>query len=454
MHRAARSAPLLLLALASCVPILEGRIRTRVLADGTTFRDTTWTKIRRGGDDEDEKRWNARPIAEDLARGVGRGFPSVETTDDRMKLSGVFRSPHEVPVDFRRDVPVLDAASTRQIEFRREDLLFGAHYLYRETFVDAIEPPDEKEARRELLRFVRRLVKRGAELELGRAYALDRFDVWVDETLGPVLEGILDLYWREKKRLGERDPHTGETGADRLLKRALERIRRLGLDLSPDADDERNAAAAQAWLCRLLAETVRPKADNARPPRPGDFRYLFPADDPWSGLRVARDRLAAADFGSNEALERELQRRLYALTGTFGSPPAEAEFRFDCALELPGLLLRTNGFLESGDTSFWRFTGEDLFPHGFVMEAESVVLDSPLLGRLRDLKPTLDRRDAVDLIRALKGVDAEDRARMKELLETAARHGTIEALAPDPEKEGDEQRVKKLEEVLEVVRRE
>lgn len=439
--------------LASCVPILEARVRTRIHADGTTARETTWTKTRRGGDDDDEKRWNARPIADDLGAGLGRGFPSIESTDDALKLSGVFASPADVPADFRRDVPILEASSTRRIEFATEDLLFGTHFLYRETFVDAIQPEDQKGARRRLLDFTTAQVKRAVALEFGVGFEVGRFDAWVDELLRPTLDGIIDLYWHERKRLGDRDPHTGETGADRLLGRALARLEKLGLTLDLAADDDSNGAAAQAWLQKLLASRLDPKDQTARSLRPEDFRHLFPADDPTAGVRVAWERLAITDFGSVESLERAFQRHLYSVTGTYGTPPAEAEYRFDCALELPGLLLRTNGFLEGTNTSFWRFTGEDLFPSGYSMEAESVTLDSSLLGRLRELKPTLDRRDAVDLIRALRDVTAERRERMRELLEAAARQGTVASIAADPDRQGDDEVVKRLNDVLDTVRR-
>ena len=439
-------------ALAGCLPIIEGRTRTRVLEDGTTIRETTYTKVRRDPNGEDEERWNARPIREDLGRDLGRGF-AVEATDDALSLEGVFPRPTAVPSDFVRDVPDLGASASNRIEFTTEDLLFGTRYVWRETFADAVAPEDQGAARRELLGFVVGLVTRAAALEFEAGYDLSRFDAYVEDALRPALDGFIGDFWRERKRLGDRDPVTGRTGADRLIERGVARLAKLGLEVDPDLEDDVLLERARGWLSRTLAATLVPRDDAARRPAPEDFAYLFPADDPAAGLRVAFERVAHRDLGGVEAAERAFKRRLYALTGTFGSPPAEAEFTFDAAVELPGVLLRTNGWVEGDRSAFWRFSGDDLFPGGFVMEAESAVLGSPLLGRLREVKPRLDRRDAVDLIRALEGVGPADRDRMKELLTTAAREGTTAAITPDESRPGDAEVVKRLRKVLTVVER-
>jgi len=438
--------------LSGCLPIVEGTTRTRVLEDGTTIRHTRYVKVRRKADDEDQKRWNARPIREDLGRDLGHGF-AVETTDDSLKLEGVFPGPSEMPADFRRDVADLGATSSNRVEFTTEDLLFGTRYIWRETFVDAVKPESQGAARTELLRFVAAQIKRAAALEFDAGYELARFDTYVDDDLRPAMNDLVDVFWKERRRLGERDPITGRTGADRLLEKGAARLAKLGLRVDVALEDDVIFEHARDWLSRTLAATLDPKDDAQRRPTPTDFRYLFPADDPGAGLRVALERVAHQDFGSVEAAERAFKRRLYALTGTYGSPPAEAEFKFDCAIELPGVLLRTNGWVEGPNSAFWRFTGEDLFPGGYSMEAESAVLSSPLLGRLRELKPQLDRRDAVDLIRALKKVSTTDRARMKELLTAAARSGTTEAIAADPDRPGDEEIVKRLRTVLQAIER-
>lgn len=442
-------------ALAGCLPILEVRTRTRILPDGTALRETTIVKIRRDGSGDAEKEWNRRPIADDLGRALGEGFASVQKNDDRIVLSGVFADASKIPPDFRRDVPVLGRESTNRVSFQQQDLLLGTRYLYRERFVDAIEPDDQAEAKATLIRFGSKFVKDCVRHEFGAAYELAAFERWADRELEPALGKLVDIYWSERKAFGDVDPHTGKTGLDRALARARDRIAELGLDVDPARADADNLEAAKQFLCNLLAGTLQRKGDAGARPKADEFLYLFPEHDPGSGIAVAAERAAEREFGSVQEAKDAFQRAVIGVTGSYGSPPAEAEFRFDCAVELPGVLLRTNGAIEGDAGAFWLFEGEDLYPNGFLLEAESVVLDSPFIGRIAELKPSLDRRDAVRLIERLRDVDAAERARLRELLAQCAAAGSLAPLAPAPgATDAEKALAERLKSVLEVVLRE
>ncbi|MBI4881932.1 MAG: hypothetical protein HY812_20085 [Planctomycetes bacterium] len=440
--------------LAGCLPTIEVRTRTRILQDGTVLRETRLVKIRSSTTNDQDKPWNKRPISEDLGKRLGEGFASLERSDDEILLSGVFPPATPIPPDFRRDVAVLEATSENHAEVRLEDILFGVRFLYRERYADAIVPEDQDEARAELIAFTTRFLKSAVRCEFGASYDYAAFNAWTDEKVAPLLKQLIEIYWSERRALGRSDPFTRQTGLERGLKRALERIGALGLKLDADQDEPHNMAAVRVFLGQLLAAKLTPKDPKARRLAPADFAYLVPEEKPLAALELALERAAVQEFGSADEATKAFQRRLLGVTGTYGSPPAEAEFRFDCAVEMPGMLLSANGYLESARSAFWLFDGQEIFPHGYVLEAESVVLDGARLGRIRELKTELGSRDAVRLIQRLEDVSAADRAAMGRLLDECARQGTLAALvdgADDPERKRIQER---LGPVLDALRRE
>lgn len=452
--RARTALSLLVLLLPSgCLPIISLESRTRILPDGTTIRETTYTKIRRDPNNDQERLWNSRSISEDLGKRLGEGFASIQREDDRIVLNGVFTRPDQVPADFLRDVGLVGSASRNRIEWKTEEILFGTRFLYRERFVDAIEPGDQKESRKKLVAFVVKTFRSAVRYEFGESWDLSELNRWSEEELAPLVDQLIGLYWQERKSLGKVDPLTGKNGFDRALRRAFKILARSGLRLDLEAEDDDNFARFQRWLQELLARHLKSKRDGQRAPTADDFRYLFPQEKPWTGVKLALERVAEREHGSVEKGEEAFQRVLLGVTGTYGSPPAEAEFRFDCTVEMPGILLRTNGFLESDQASFWLFEGEQIFPDGYQMEAESVVIDDRRLGRIRELQPRIDRRGAVRLIQRLEGVSAEDRGIMDGLLDDCARAGSLEALNRPEEKQTEKIR-KKLVNVLEPILRE
>ena len=446
----ARAASLLLLAMmtAGCLPVIVVKTRTRILPDGTTLRETRFEKERRHADNEQERFWNERPISDDLGRGLGRGFVTRERTDDVLVFSGVFTDPAAMPPDFLRDVAVLKRASRNHVDYRTEDLLFGTRHLYRERFVDAVAPENQKQARRELVDFAIHFLKAAVRHEFDHRYDPAGFDSFAHEQLEPLFDQLIEIYWNERRLMTKADPHTGLTGFDRALARALKLLEPLGLLLDRELEEEENLARFRAWFQELLANTLEPLHPSSSRPRPGDFDYLFPEEEPLSGLTLALERAAEREYGGVQEARDAFEILLLGVTGTYGSPPAEAEFRFDCAVELPGLLLRSNGFLESDRSAFWLFEGPEIFPDGFLLEAESVVIDTRRLGRIRELKSALDRRDMVLLIQRLEGVDAKQRQVLAKVLDECARQGTLEAHA---QMELDEPTARQFDRVIEVV---
>lgn len=415
---------IVLTAAAGCRPIVETRMRTRVDTSAAISRETVLTRrAPKSGDAQDEKR---APLAAFFPDRFGQDFPQRTVERDSITLSGTFRDPAAMPADFARVVPVVDGTSRNRVSLRRQDILFGTHFLYRERFVDAIEPEDLSAARDALVDQCVRFARAAARHEFGRDWNLDAFDAWAKKDLAELLKDLLEIWYAEQRNFGRKDPHTGKTGLDRAFERAKNRLARAGLSL--DGDDpgtDLNRLLIEGWIADLLALKLTKKQGGAAA-SVEDFRYLFPeppAAEAWSGLARVTARTAELEYGTTEAAEESFRKSLLAVTGTYGS--AEHEYRFDCAVEMPGRLLRTNGHVEGENSAFWLFSGDDLFPRGVDLEVESVVLDLSLLARIRELRSALDVRDAVWIIRELEDVDAAERAAMRAALEECARFGSL-----------------------------
>jgi hypothetical protein len=394
------------------------------------------------------------PSSTTCPRSLGDGFRSIQRSELEIRMTGTFAHPEQMPSDFLRDVELLDAPARNRVDFVVEDLLFAKRYVYRERYVDAIQPEDLKENKRDAVRFAQKFAHAMIAGEFGRAFDTQELDRFIDGAGADLVGDLIEIYWFERKQLSKQDPVTRQTGLDRALARALKRIERVGATFDAKDGEDDNREVLEAWLRDLFSSNLKRKVDGSRPTL-SDFDYFFPKDAPWSGLETMIARAAQAEYGTTEKAEDVARRVLLGITGTFGSPPAQAEFHFDCAVELPGQLLRTNGYLETERSAFWVFEGEDLFPQGQWLEAESFTPDDRFLGKIRELRPDVERRDAARLIGVLEGVSTDDRERMAALLAIAAQHGSLSAIPPAAEGDGQGQSDRKrLEDIVDVLRRE
>lgn len=433
-----------------CLPTIEVKMKTTVAPDGSTVRETTLHKIRDPGESNDDPNSpHRRPIGKDFPEHFGAEFPGRTETADDIHLSGTFSNPQAVPADFARAVEVVNGISRSRISFKTEDILFGTRYLYRERFADAIEPEDVATARDELIDQCVRFVRAAVRNEFGRGFDVSAFDTYATNDLRPLLVDLLEIFYNERRWFAVKDPHTGKTGFDRMQERVFKRFERFGIDFDEPLDAPLNRLLLENFLADILAQKLKRRGEGP-PPKVEDFKYLFPENEPWSGLNAWMERTAIAEYGSTEAAEKSFERALIAVTGSYGS--AEATYKFDCSVAMPGLLLRTNGVLEGDNSAFFVFEGEDLFPKGVTLELESVVLDTQRVGRIRELRSNLDRRDAMWLIRALEDVSTERRKEISDLLDRCASFGSLEFLKSGPIDPNDE-RVKKLLELVAPLRK-
>src|SRR5262249_38314843 len=95
--------------------------------------------------------------------------------------------------------------------------------------------------------------------------------------------------------------------------------------------------------------------------------------------------------------EKEIQAQLgpplCRMTGLYNSPFTffrGVSPKFACSIQLPGLLVESNGAGEGPDKTRWHFSADQSFPDGYEMKARSVEIDSErqkrILGRVMILE--------------------------------------------------------------------
>ena len=122
----------------------------------------------------------------------------------------------------------------------------------------------------------------------------------------------------------------------------------------------------------------------------------------YEAYKAAAKAVVAENFGDDEKLSEVLQPLAARILGLYLSEPLDSH-DFQCTLEVPGTIVKTNGTLLSEGIVRWTFAGSEAYPFGYAMECESLVaqtdFEKQLLGR-----SVLDTREAiidyVELIRS------------------------------------------------------
>jgi len=171
-----------------------------------------------------------------------------------------------------------------------------------------------------------------------------------------------------------------------------------------------------AWARDRLAAEL---STNERPVTPEELSF-WPAGEDYEQTAIeAVERI----WGGEEALYEELEPHIAALTGYYGRGDGPS-FRFESRVELPGVLLRTNG-TPDGDGVIWMLRETDLGFGEMVLRAEAV---DPLVEPLRRLgaRRTFDRATLLRLADLLWTRDPD--GLIAETLARAVERGALDLL--------------------------
>lgn len=412
--RCALPLALLLLGGSACRVVTLVEVETRVEADGSGTRTLRATARWQDGRDEPA----ALPsdfVPELAAHVVGVRAP------DRFEASASFVRLDQAPAPF-----VFGPAgrSTRfPAEFRAVDWGLFTLVHYAESVVDAVDA----DALRGALDEAVQVLSEVTESACAEFFGAD-FDATV---LRERLRGDLRLAAREMSFALWQEMYASGADLDRLLARVLPRLRALGLTLEPEwfADWEQGEPRLRAAVASWVEQQLRPRRAGERTPLPvGLESTLF--DGPFAA--VFR-RALEAHFGSAEAANAWWQRVESTLKGSFGAGRDDVTFRLK--VRMPGVLLRTDGWLESDGATFLEFPAREAFPRGRGIRCASVVWRHEILAAVPVNVPA-DNTTAISFTRAIgAGPEGEPAPAMLALLRAcaAARSlGPLRAVAEDP----------------------
>lgn len=155
-------------------------------------------------------------------------------------------------------------------------------------------------------------------------------------------------------------------------------------------------------------------------------------------FRLALREVALEIHGSEKTLEAAFKDVTGAVFGDVGG----AAIGFVARVEMPGRLLRTNGWIEESARAariYWTFETNDIATTGHILEAESWAPRPEALEGIPGRKAALEVPDALAVIAALAAMDDEGRKKLSDAFASlrAERPPSIEAVERGlPEKDG------------------
>ncbi|MDA1260492.1 MAG: hypothetical protein O3A20_07690 [Planctomycetota bacterium] len=419
MRAATQFATLLALA-ASCRVVTAVEVETRVEADGSGSRSLTVQSRWEDGRDEEAT------LPKDFLP-PGAGYALLESGKERVVASASFARLADAAQPFTFGS---GAARTAFItRFRAVDWVLFTIIHYEEAVVDATDPDDLRAALEECA---------VVALEVGEAACLRVFGEEFDDTLlrdrmrGDLREVARDLaftIWQEF--------YAGSADLDALLARALPRLKPAGLDLPAKWLNDEEAAfgfpKARAAIALWVEAQLLPRREGARVSQPiGLESTLFEG-------AFAAEVMRALDlrFGGAEGRKAWWEAMEPRLKGSFGA--GRDDVRFLLRVRMPGTLMRSDGWLEPGESSFVEFAGHEAFPKGRGIRCASVVWSGAAQSALPSAGLLPDNAAALSWTRLLGGgPDSAPQPELAALVRAcveARSLGPLEELADNPQHE-------------------
>jgi hypothetical protein len=285
---------------------------------------------------------------------------------------GTFRSPREIPPHYRRaDADVPQAGVSELVRsYERIDRVFVVEHRWSERVTDVVTLAGFLEARDKILDILLPLGLRLLGEEFGPDYDLSGLSAFVRGDVRRALEEASVLVYDAGVR---RRLRHGDTIDPELVARLVALVRRLGFDpldasgkplSSPELDRR-----IEESLRRVMLEHVRHRDGSAL--EGSEWDALFARWRKKPGFMKLDER-------QEERLRRFVEPLVPRMMGMYGVPLAlffPNTPRFAFALQLPGVLIETNGVGLGNGRTRWSFAGDEVFPDGYEMRARSLEID-------------------------------------------------------------------------------
>jgi hypothetical protein len=386
----------------------DGRIERTVLQPenslplevGARFGQTSQVgKALPGDEDWPDDLWSLRDGGGNLATPAVPGKPRTNESKRYLVARGTFDSAAAIPEHYVHRVEGVERTSRLERKVVRNDWGLVVEHRWEETLTDIVVLDEIPAIQRELLDLWVPLIEETLRDALGEhvdpaplsAWLRGEGREWCSELVAAYVEtgarGELDV----PERPGETTP---------LARRFAAVCRRHGLDAAKtdeaQSDVEKSGTIldhVHVYAEKKLAELVRFKdgtpLDEVR--RHAILAALGLRDktkdaqgnEVESPVAESYKVVATRRHGSVEAVEKKTQHRLVRITGAYG--PVSSPIRFDWQVELPGIVVETDGTLVASGRVHWNFPASAAYPFGRPMRARALepILDTQrlLLGR-------------------------------------------------------------------------
>ncbi|MDB5336832.1 MAG: hypothetical protein JWN70_2451 [Planctomycetaceae bacterium] len=330
-------------------------------------------------------------------------FATVNSVPDHL----VFEAPKGLP----------DGRLVRKLE--RRDAGAVTEWIWEEVLTDVVTLTDQRLARAEAAELAVSLTVAACADAWGPDYDLKDFENWLRRDVTDCFQDVCDVALQMGLNKQKPQPYALEFGA-----RSAKVLKQRGLDLldaeqQPLKDQDEISRRVKTFLTENLQRLVRDK--EGQPLKSELIQDALKglsneSEDPPRETRLnqAFAQAVAVKFGTQEKFDEQVNRLGTRILGLYIWPILRAEQTFDYRLEVPGMILETNGQLTGDRTVRWKFGTSAAFPLGYAMRATVAVLDAAALVK-HFPKAKFDRREVIVEYLELVAADPELRTALNDL---------------------------------------
>jgi len=356
------------------------RLTTIVHADGGLTRSLAVDAFLSEENSKDEK-WIRDTFRLSVAE--PRAWDHVHEQTGRLRAEGFFASADMLPPMLAFDLDGARKTDRVRTTLTIEERTVMRRWVYHERHGDLFGDEEIQQAIDGIALLIEELLRSEIPREMGEDIDMSHVEDFVHGELRDLVAALLDAGRREASR------HLVDRGDD--LKAQVLVDRGIAVREVDEDDDflEAHWPAMERWTLShlvdaLAASGVRVESEALRfwPRMGGDDEDEDEGEDGKMWWNETVERV----WGSEEAFMDRIDPLIAALSGYFEAGGAR-EYRFECRVRLPGVLLETNGTPE-GQDAVWLLRDADLTRDHF-LDARSVeVIDDPLrrLGARRSFE--------------------------------------------------------------------
>lgn len=413
--------------LSGCEPE-QFRAETRLMADGSLDRivyqpperapskaqqKLAWKEVRYVPklDSPDQQRRSLRdlwPLPDDAFQS-----PKSNSSKYYWLARGRFADIKEVPNHLVFEAPkgLPNGRLVRQLE--RQNAGAVTEWIWEEVLTDVVTLSDQRLARTEAAELAVALTLAACADAWGPDYDLKDLEHWLRGDVTDCFQELCDV----ALQFGL-NKHKSPTGDKQLFTLGAKVLKRRGLNLLDDQekllDDQLEASQrARTYLTQKLQQLVKDKQGQ---PLAEELiqETLAGMSDEASRISQGFKRAITSKFGTQEKFEEQVNRLGTRILGIYIWPILRAQKTFDYRMEVPGIIIETNGTLIGDRTLRWKFESAEAFPLGYAMRAKVAVLDAPALAK-HFPRAKLDSREVIVEYLDIVGGDPELRTALNEL---------------------------------------